>query len=118
MAVTVLIPTPLRRLTGGANQARLEAATLRECVASLEHDYPGFAARLLDDKGELRRGVNVYINGEDVRFLSGIASTLKAGDEVSLVPAVAGGSPSSRRRFVYAVAGLLLMDGAQGRASR
>jgi sulfur-carrier protein len=92
MAVTVLIPTPLRRLTGGANQARIdEAATLRECVASLEQEYPGFAARLLDDKGELRRGVNVYINGEDVRFLSGIASALKSGDEVSIVPAVAGG---------------------------
>jgi molybdopterin synthase sulfur carrier subunit len=91
MAVKVKIPTPLRGLTGDADTVNAEAATLAELVGSLDGTYPGMRERLCDDTGALRRFVNVYINGEDVRFLDGLASPLKEGDEVSIVPAVAGG---------------------------
>lgn len=92
MAVTVKIPTPLRSLTNNADSASIEATDLGAVVTALEAQFPGMRERLLDDSGEIRRFVNVYVNGEDVRFLSGLATALKAGDEVSLVPAVAGGA--------------------------
>ncbi len=91
MAVRVKIPTPLRGLTGEVDTVQLECATLEEMVGQLEGAYPGMRERLCDESGALRRFVNVYINGEDVRFLDGLASALNAGDEVSIVPAVAGG---------------------------
>ncbi len=91
MAVNVKIPTPLRNLTGDLDTVASEGATLQELVGHLETAYPGMRERLCDDTGSLRRFVNVYINGEDVRFLSGLESALKEGDEVSIVPAVAGG---------------------------
>lgn len=91
MAVRVKIPTPLRGLTNDVDTVNGEGSTLAELVEELETAYPGMRERLCDDAGELRRFVNVYINGEDVRFLSGLASALKSGDEVSIVPAVAGG---------------------------
>ncbi len=91
MAVRVKIPTPLRGLTGEVDTVQAEGATLEELVGHLEGAYPGMRERLCDESGALRRFVNVYINGEDVRFLSGLGSALKAGDEVSIVPAVAGG---------------------------
>ena len=91
MAVNVKIPTPLRNLTGDLDTVASEGATLQELVGHLETVYPGMRERLCDDTGSLRRFVNVYINGEDVRFLSGLESALKEGDEVSIVPAVAGG---------------------------
>ena len=91
MAVTVKIPTPLRGLTGDQDTASVPASDLRGVVTSLEGTFPGMQERLLDDSGELRRFVNIYINGEDVRFLDGLTTTLKDGDEVSIVPAVAGG---------------------------
>jgi molybdopterin synthase sulfur carrier subunit len=87
----VKIPTPLRGLTGDVDTVQAEGATLEELVGNLEGSYPGMKERLCDDSGALRRFVNVYINGEDVRFLSGLGSALKEGDEVSIVPAVAGG---------------------------
>lgn len=91
MPVTVLIPQPLRGLTG--NQARVQAtgSSLADCIEHLEAAYPGVRERLLDDTGQLRRFVNIYVNGEDVRFDSGLQTPLNDGDEVSIVPAVAGG---------------------------
>ena len=91
MSVTVRIPTPLRKLTNQADVVSGDGGTLTSCIESLEQQYPGLKERLCDEAGELRRFVNVYVNGEDVRFLAGMATALKAGDEVSIVPAVAGG---------------------------
>ncbi len=91
MAVRVKIPTPLRGLTGDRDTVDADAGSLSELVEALEGQFPGMRERVCDDSGELRRFVNVYINGEDVRFLSGLASPLTSGDEVSIVPAVAGG---------------------------
>lgn len=91
MSVTVRIPTPLRRMTQGQDKVELQSASLTELVDKLEADYPGFKERLLDENGELRYFVNIYLNGEDVRFLDGLDTPTAAGDEVSIVPAVAGG---------------------------
>lgn len=91
MGVLVRIPTPLRRMTGGADKVELEAADLSQMIDRLESDYPGFRERLLDEEGELRYFVNIYVNGEDVRFDQGLKTGIKSGDEVSIVPAVAGG---------------------------
>ena len=92
MSVKVRIPTPLRGLTRDQDVVAGDEGTLAECIEGLESAFPGMKGRICDDTGELRRFVNVYINGEDVRFMDGLASALKAGDEVSIVPAVAGGS--------------------------
>lgn len=91
MVVTVKIPTPLRALTGDAESVAVEGATLQELVEHLEGAYPGMRERLCEDSGELRRFVNIYVNGEDVRFLQGLSTALGDGDEISIVPAVAGG---------------------------
>ncbi len=91
MGVTVRIPTPLRSMTGGANKVELEVADLSQMIDRLESDYPGFKERLLDEEGELRYFVNIYVNGEDIRFDQGLGTAIKSGDEVSIVPAVAGG---------------------------
>ncbi len=91
MSVLVRIPTPLRRMTNGQAKVELESVNLGEMVEQLDSTYPGFKARLVDENGELRYFVNIYINGEDVRFLQGLNSSTKSGDEVSIVPAVAGG---------------------------
>ena len=92
MGVLIRIPTPLRRMTNGLDKVQTEAADLAELIQKLDTDYPGFKARLLDDAGELRYFVNIYLNGEDVRFLKGLQTSIASGDEVSIVPAVAGGS--------------------------
>ena len=91
MAVNVRIPAPLRTLTGDQELVSADGVTLADVVAHLEAAYPGMRERLCEEDGELRRFVNVFVNGEDVRFLSGLASELSEGDEVSIVPAVAGG---------------------------
>ncbi|MFH1485316.1 MAG: ubiquitin-like small modifier protein 1 [Chloroflexota bacterium] len=92
MSVRVRIPAPLRRLTRGEDSVAFEAGDLSHCVEALEAQFPGMKERLCDESGELRRFVNVFVNGEDVRFLEGLATPLKDGDEVSIVPAVAGGT--------------------------
>ena len=92
MAVKVRIPTPLRGLTNDLDVVNADDGTLASCIEGLEAAYPGIKERICDDQGEIRRFVNVYVNGEDVRFLDGLTTSLKAGDEVSIVPAVAGGS--------------------------
>ncbi len=91
MSVTVRIPTPLRKLTNELDVVSGDGGTLMACIDSLEAQFPGLKERLCDEAGELRRFVNVYVNGEDVRFQRGVKTELKAGDEVSIVPAVAGG---------------------------
>ena len=91
MSVTVRVPTPLRKLTGEQDVVRAQGDSLAGAIAALDKTYPGMAARLLDDQGEIRRFVNVFVNGEDVRFLQGLETPLHEGDEVSIVPAVAGG---------------------------
>ena len=91
MGVLVRIPTPLRRMTGGADKVELEAVDLSQMIDRLESDYPGFRERLLDEEGELRYFVNIYVNGEDIRFDQGLKTGIKSGDEISIVPAVAGG---------------------------
>ena len=91
MATTVRIPTPLRRVTGGQDKVDTEGATLAQVIDSMESQYPGIKERICDPDGSLRNFVNVFINGEDVRFLDGVNSAVGDGDEVSIVPAVAGG---------------------------
>ena len=91
MSVSVRIPTPLRRLTNERDVVSAQADDLLQCIEALEGSYPGLKERLCDEGGQLRRFVNIYVNGEDVRFLAGLQTPLKAGDEVSIVPAVAGG---------------------------
>ncbi len=91
MAVKVRIPTPLRGLTNDLDVVAAEGGTLADAIEGLEASYPGLKDRICDEQGELRRFVNLYVNGEDVRFLEGLTTTLNAGDEVSIVPAVAGG---------------------------
>jgi sulfur-carrier protein len=92
MAVKVRIPTPLRKLTKEKEVVEIDScATLGEMIESLEKTYPGIKERLCDEKGEIRRFINVYLNDEDVRFLNNRETPVKAGDEVSIVPAIAGG---------------------------
>ena len=88
---SIRIPMPLRKLTNDVDIVTIDVATLRDAVDRLETDYPGIKERIVDEAGEIRRFVNIYINGEDVRFLDNLSSPLKEKDEVSIVPAVAGG---------------------------
>lgn len=91
MAITVRIPQPLRNLTGDKSTVQSDGGTLHACIDNLESKFPGIRERLMDETGQLRRFVNVYVNGDDVRFINGLGTDLKDGDEVSIVPAVAGG---------------------------
>ncbi len=92
MAITVRIPTPLRKLTNEQDTVVAnEGGTLAQLIDGLEQQFPGLKERLCDEQGELRRFVNVYVNGEDVRFLSGLETAIETGAEVSIVPSVAGG---------------------------
>ena len=91
MSVTVRVPTPLRRVTNGQDRVSVEGTNLNEIIASLEAQFPGIKERLCDELGEMRNFVNIYVNGEDVRFLDGLTTATKSGDEISIVPAVAGG---------------------------
>jgi molybdopterin synthase sulfur carrier subunit len=91
MAIEVSIPTPLRGLTGNKDTVSAGGADINALIDDLEKNYPGIKTRLVDDAGKLRRFVNIYVNGEDVRFLQDKATKLSADDEVSIVPAIAGG---------------------------
>lgn len=91
MAVKVLIPTPLQKFTQDKATVECDGGTITELLDSLEQNCPGIKARLCDDQGQLRRFVNFYVNSEDIRFLDGANTALSEGDEVSIVPAVAGG---------------------------
>ena len=91
MAKNVRIPTPLRKLTNNEELVEINAATIGEAFAELQVRYPGIKERLVDDNGEVRRFVNVYVNEEDIRFLENQRTPLKDGDEISIIPAIAGG---------------------------
>ena len=91
MSVTVLVPTPLQKLTNGNAEVMAEGGTVAEAFVSLEQQFPGIKDRLCDDQGKLRRFVNVYVNNEDVRFQNNEETPLSDGDEVSIIPAIAGG---------------------------
>jgi sulfur-carrier protein len=91
MPVLVRIPTPLRRHTGGAGEVNAKGKDVGEVVDDLERQFPGLRDRLCDETGDFRKFINVYVNQEDVRFLQGLESALKDGDEVSIVPAIVGG---------------------------
>jgi molybdopterin synthase sulfur carrier subunit len=91
MPVTVRIPTPLRSVTKGNADVQAKGDTVDELIGDLERQFPGLRERLVDESGELRRFVNIYVNQEDIRFMDNRATTLKDGDEVAIVPAIAGG---------------------------
>ncbi len=91
MPVKVRVPQPMRGLTGGAGEVQVAAGPLSAVIMELEAHHPGMRERLCDESGELRRFVNIFINGEDARFLDGLATPVKDGDEVSIIPAMAGG---------------------------
>ena len=91
MAVTVRIPTTLRPMAGGNKLVEVEPGTLSEVIAGLESQHPGFADRLLDEQGELRKFVNIFVDDDDVRYLDGLGTEVADGLTVSIIPAVAGG---------------------------
>ena len=91
MPKKVRIPTPLRKLTNNEELVEVNGATVAEAITELQTRYPGIRERLVDEKGEVRRFVNVYVNEEDIRFLKNQQTPLKDGDEISIIPAIAGG---------------------------
>jgi sulfur-carrier protein len=91
MPVNVRIPTPLRKLTKDKDTVQATGVTIQDIIDSLEKQYPGLKERLCDERGELRRFVNVYLNDEDIRFAQGKNTPVKEGDEISVIPAIAGG---------------------------
>ena len=98
MPISVRIPTPLRKFTGGAESVTASGATVAAVVQDVEGRHPGLKERICDDAGKVRRFVNLYVNGEDIRFLSSLDTPVKEGDEISIVPAIAGGSGARLRR--------------------
>lgn len=91
MSIKVRIPTPLQKLTQGKAEVEAEGKDIRELIENLEKIFPGIKERLCDEKGNVRRFINIYVNEEDVRFLKLDKTSLKDGDEVSIIPAIAGG---------------------------
>lgn len=92
MFIKVRIPQPLQKLTGGQERVKAAGNDVKSLVNDLESRYPGIKDRLCDAAGKIRRFINIYVNEEDIRFLQGDATGLKDGDEVSIIPAIAGGS--------------------------
>ncbi|HEY3914003.1 MAG TPA: MoaD/ThiS family protein [Verrucomicrobiae bacterium] len=91
MPIKVRIPTPLRKLTHDEEIVQVDATTVGGAIAELQTRYPGIKERLTDDAGSVRRFVNMYVNEEDIRFLQNQETALKDGDEISIIPAIAGG---------------------------
>jgi molybdopterin synthase sulfur carrier subunit len=91
MSVLVRIPTPLRALTQGQGELKLDATSVKDLIATMDQEYGGLKERLCEEDGAVRRFINVYVNEEDIRFLQGTDTALRPGDEVSIVPAMAGG---------------------------
>ncbi len=92
MEVRVRIPSPLRSLTGDKSEVNASGANVRELISDLDAKYPGIRERLCDESGEVRRFVNIFVGEEDIRFLSGLDTPVDSGTEVSIIPAIAGGS--------------------------
>lgn len=91
-SITVLIPTPLRRFTGGESRVSVSADSVGQALDALEELHPGIGERIREDTGQVRRFVNVFVNGKNVRDADGIETTLKPGDELGIIPAMAGGA--------------------------
>ncbi|OVE78243.1 molybdopterin synthase sulfur carrier subunit [bacterium F11] len=91
MAVKVRIPAPLRKLTQDNPVVEVEGKTIQELLASLEKNYPGLKERICDESGQIRRFVNIFVDGEDIRFKDGANTPVSDGAEVSIIPAIAGG---------------------------
>lgn len=91
MVISVKIPTPLRKLTDGNSTVSVSGSDITNIISELENQYPGIKDRICEENGEIRPFVNIFVNGEDIRYLEGLNSKLSEGDEVSIVPAVAGG---------------------------
>ena len=91
MAITVRIPTALRRVTQGQGEVQVDARTIEELIEVLEKEFPGIKERLVEENGEIRKFVNFFVNDEDIRFLKGKDTELKDGDVVAIIPAIAGG---------------------------
>lgn len=91
MATKVRIPTPLQKLTANQGEVEVSGGNVKLVIEDLEKKFPGFKERLCDENGKLRRFVNIYLNDEDVRFLQGEETTVKDGDQISIIPAIAGG---------------------------
>ena len=91
MSIMVRIPTPLRRVTNGQDKVQVNGDSVGAIIGDLDSQFPGLKERLCDEQGELRNFVNIYVNDEDIRFLAAIISATAEGDEISIVPAVAGG---------------------------
>ncbi len=91
MSVKVRIPTPLRKLTHDLDLVEVSPGTVASAITELQAQFPGIAERLIDEAGEVRRFVNMYVNEEDIRFLDNQATPIKDGDEISIIPAIAGG---------------------------
>lgn len=91
MAVKVRIPTPLRKLTNGSDEVSATGATIADIIVDLEKNYPGLRERICESDGKLRRFVNLYLNDEDIRFKKNLETELKDNDEISIIPAIAGG---------------------------
>ena len=95
ISIPVKIPTPLRPLAGGKTEVSVDgAANVGELIQRLDEKHQGFRDRLCNEDGELRRFINIYVRGEDIRFMDGLSTPLKEGDEVEIVPAVSGGAPT------------------------
>lgn len=90
--VRVRVPTPLRKFTNGADEVDAEGINVRSMVEDLDRKFPGIKDRICDETGKIRRFVNVYVNGDDIRFLQNLETALKEGDNISIVPAIAGGA--------------------------
>jgi molybdopterin synthase sulfur carrier subunit len=96
MSITVRVPAPLQKLTQNQEVVKASAANIKELIDDLENNFPGIKERICDEKGKVRKFINIYVNGEDVRFLQQDQTTLQEGDEVSIIPAIAGGCETSR----------------------
>jgi molybdopterin synthase sulfur carrier subunit len=91
MTATIFVPTPLRKVTGGQAKIQIAADTLQEAIERADQMHPGFRERVLDNDGEIKRFINVFVNGVDVRKLQGRSTPVKDGDEIAVIPAMAGG---------------------------
>lgn len=89
---TIFVPTPMRKVTGGNGKIQIHASTLQEAIDHADAEYPGFRDRVLDNQGEIKRFINVFINGIDVRKLQGRDTPVHDNDEVAVIPAMAGGA--------------------------